>query len=109
MWSGSEGAEEGIDGEGGKAFSAEVASVCISRTGGLTRNQWETVPETQAGIPNGGDREIKVIAAKKVLKIQEKAGVNFVENEQETIERLVVLEEVAVSLKASREGGAVGQ
>lgn len=69
----------------------------------------EAVPETQLFNHIGGGDAVKVLGATKVMKIQKKAGVTFKEDVVTSIERLVVLEEVAVNLKASREGLMVRQ
>ena len=52
-------------------------------------------------------KELKVLAAKRVLKIQKESGVSFPSSEGGIIEKLVRMEDVAAKLKASREDARV--
>jgi hypothetical protein len=49
-------------------------------------------------------KSLKVLAAKRVLRIQEEAGVSHTLKEGGIIDKLVELEEVAVKIKDGKEG-----
>jgi hypothetical protein len=102
-WSGEEGYECHKEGGRRRAHSFEVRNSQDSGIRLLMQKQLNSVVETQSQNVDGTGKSLKVLAAKKVLKIQKKAGISSTLKDETMIEKLVDLEEVEVKHKVSRE------
>jgi len=108
-WSGNVGPARRVRGGGGTALSADTIPYNSSGIGLLMENHIEMVLETQVHNQFCRGLYVKVLVAKRILELQKDACVTFLEEDGTTTKRLVVLEEVAEKLKASREHGTVRQ
>jgi len=100
---GEDGHECHKEGGGRRAHSFEVRNPQDSGIRLIMQNNLNSVVETQSQNVDRSGKSLKVLAAKKVLKIQMKSGISSNLKDGTLIDKLVDLEEVAVKLKVSRE------
>jgi len=104
-WSEEDGIVGGLGRGGGHARSLEARVPKGSGIGHFFGDNDESFAEshTQNGVGKG--KQLKVLAAKRILKVQKEAGVSFTMKEGGIIDKFVELEEVAVKRRINKEEG----
>jgi len=92
---------------GGQAQSWDARGYYGSGIGRVFGNKGEVCEDSKLCKDHGSGKQLKVLAAKKVLVTQMEAGVSFTMKECGIIGKLVNLEDKAVKAKTRREANGV--
>jgi len=102
VWSGDEGEGGKHEGGGRQAQSLEIGGTQGLGIGFFMGDNEELVADSRVRGEGGSRNTLKVLAAKRELGIQNKISVSHSMNEGGIIEKLVLLEDVVVNIKAKR-------
>lgn len=101
-WCVEEGLVHGYGRGGGCVRSLEGRQYQGSGVGLIFRDEVDSVADSQLGCVGGRGQQLKVLAAKKELHIQKKAGVSYSEMNGGILDKLVELEGSSRKIKATK-------